>query len=114
MPYPVPFKRLDIQPCCICGQGIMHDNQITFVRVRGLDYLVITPEGVKRTHGLEQFFGGGNVGAALAHAMDDPELAKVTIPVSDKLVCLKCATETTLAEFIEIVSVPELLEPDPS
>lgn len=106
------FKRRDIQPCCICGKGIMHDNQITFMRVEGLQYLAIDPGAVQRIHGLELFFGGDNAGAALAHAMgDDPELAKELMRTENKLVCLECATTTSLAEFIEIACVPEPLEP---
>lgn len=86
------MKKKDIKLCAFCGEGMMHDNNILFYRVK-IERLGINLRGVQKTHGLETFFGGGRAGAALAGVMGtDPEIAKV-VTSDEALICDECAIE---------------------
>lgn len=82
------LKRRDIKPCALCGQGVMHDGQITFYRLT-LDRYVVDMRAIERQHGLELYMGS----PAIAHVMGpDEDLAK-RLPegVGPVLVCQSCA-----------------------
>lgn len=84
------MKRLEISKgCAVCGKGIMHDGQIAFYRV-AIDHFVSNLQAIQRTHGLEQFFGGGPAGAALADAMGTDEDLAIKVSSNNFLVCQKC------------------------
>lgn len=89
------MKQHEIKPCSICGRGVMHTKLPLFYRVT-VERFGIEIRAVERQHGLEQFFGGGQTGAVLAHVMgEDADMAR---PVMDKLtliICEACAMETT-------------------
>ena len=107
MPEPKPFKRRDVKPCCMCGKGVAAGG-LAFYRLRGIDHMVLNADGIQRTHGLEQFFGGGSAGAMLANAMgDDPDLANTMASHDEVLVCSECAFEYPLVAIIEAIGISE-------
>lgn len=85
------MKARDAKKCCCCGLGVAVAGP-TFYTVQ-IRYFALDPRGIQRTHGLEQFFGGGQAGAALAHIMgDDPDIAQpLGEPTPQLWVCLNCA-----------------------
>lgn len=85
------MKARDVRKCCGCGKGVASAGP-TFYTLQ-IGYFALDPRGIQRTHGLEQLFGGGTAGAALAQAMgDDPDIAQpITEPSPRLWVCLKCA-----------------------
>lgn len=104
MPESKPFKRRDVKPCCVCGKGVAQGG-IDFYRLHGLDHMVLDPGAIRRTDGLEKFFGGGGAGAMLANAMgDDPDLAHTLDSTDEVLVCSKCALEAPLAQILEVAA----------
>lgn len=110
MAEPKPFKRRDVKPCCMCGKGVGAAG-LDFYRLRGLDHMVLDPSGIQRTHGLEQFFGGGVAGAMLANAMgDDPDLAQTMTALDEALVCSECGMQYPLAAIAEAIADREQVE----
>jgi len=88
---PVEFRRRNLVPCALCGKGVMHDGSPIFYRVR-VEQLVVDIGAVQRRHGLEQFFGGGGVGAELAQAMGaDEPIAKPLSSIFEALLCQSCS-----------------------
>lgn len=84
------LKRRDIKPCALCGQGVMHNNLLTFYRV-SLEHYVVDLDAISRQHGFEQFMGN----PAIAQAMGpDADLAK-QLPGRDGpvTVCCSCAMQ---------------------
>lgn len=83
------IKRKDIENCAVCGNGLMHEAMPIFAKFKVTRYIIDRNE-LQRESGLEQFFGGGQQGAALASVMGtDPEIAK-GIDESEVLVCGGC------------------------
>lgn len=94
------MKRKDFKPCMFCNQGVAHDNQIAFFKVE-VTYQVLDGKAIQREHGLEEFFGGGQQGARLANVMgDDPHLSH-KVGFREGLVCLSCAEERRIIQFLE-------------
>jgi hypothetical protein len=94
------MKQDEIKPCAVCGKGVMHDNSLTFYRVK-LDYMIGNLPAIQRQAGLEMMFGGN---ATIAHAMGRNE--DIAIPVFEEsfLLCLSCAVEHPVAYLTEIIS----------
>lgn len=95
------IKREDIQPCLLCGEGLMHDNAMTFTRVT-VERFVVDLSALRRQHGLEMMIGNPFV----AHVMGPHEDLAVALgePVSG-LICLNCSARPAsvygLAERME-------------
>lgn len=80
------MKQHEIKPCLSCGKGVMHSNDITFLRVK-IEAMVVDLNAVREQHGLELQIG------ALASVMGpDKDLAK---GLGEKvfLMCLPCTLE---------------------
>jgi hypothetical protein len=84
------MKARDAKKCCKCGRGVAAAGP-TFYTVQ-IQYFALDPRGIQRTHGLEQFFGGGQTGAVLAQVMgDDPDIAQPLGEATPPLwLCLDC------------------------
>jgi hypothetical protein len=88
------MKARDIKPCAICGKGLMHAGVPLFYRVK-VESMGVDLNAVRRHSGLEQFFGGRQLGAILADVMGpNPDIAKPMIEDQPALlVCQSCALE---------------------
>lgn len=94
------MKAADIKKCAKCRTGVAAAGPVFYTAT--IQQHCLDPRGIQRTHGLEQFFGGGSAGAALARAMgDDPDISQ---PVGEPVavwVCMTCALEPAmLVQFI--------------
>lgn len=94
------MKRKDIKKCAKCGIGVAAAGPVFYtatIQAHCLDF-----RGIQRTHGLEQFFGGGQTGAVLAGVMgDDPDISQPLGEPASVWVCGTCALEPALlAQFI--------------
>ena len=101
------LKRLDLKPCVLCWKGLAHAGIPFFWRVR-LQMFGLDARAIQRRHGMEEMFGGGNAGAALAQVMGtDDDLAKPIGEEQQGLVCATCAADgrphflSRLSESIE-------------
>lgn len=93
------MKKTELVPCCCCGQGMMHSGIPIFYRVT-LYHMAVNMSAVQQESGLEQFFGGGEQGAALANVMGaNPDIATAISSV-EKLVCQPCFLEKPMALLI--------------
>lgn len=97
------MKRDEITNCVLCDRGLMADRVPISYRVT-IDVQVADTAAVQRTHGLEQFFGGGQAGAVLGHVFSpDHELLKSQGQATVN-VCHMCSLENPVFEKgIEIV-----------
>ena len=94
------MKRKDIQPCAICGKGVMHDNMMVFYRVK-LDYMIANFPAIERQAGLEMMLGGN---AMIAHAMGPDEDLAISMNEQSFLLCFDCAIRHQVAELAEIIN----------
>ncbi len=92
------MRREDIKPCSLCGQGLGHDNCLTFYEIT-VGNRVLDPMAIQRHSGLEQMLGS-------------PELARVMGPDADSLVlepftdarllvCLECVVSREIGSLVE-------------
>lgn len=85
------FKRHEVQPCLLCGEGVAHDGNIDFYRI-SLERFFLDAKAIRRQHGLELMLGGGGSGAKLAGIFGpDEDFAKEPSPHPSFLVCGSCA-----------------------
>ena len=93
------MKRKEIEPCAICGKGVMHDNMLTFYRVK-LDYMIGNIPAIQRQAGLDMMLGN----AAIAHVMGLDE--DIAIPMHEQsfLLCFDCAVQHQVAALAEIIN----------
>jgi hypothetical protein len=96
------MKQTDIKHCALCGQGVMHDNQLMFWRVR-MQHLCVNLPAIERQHGLEMMLGGS---AAIAHAMGLQE--DLALPVGEELDILICQECSVLKIFV-LGLIPEMV-----
>ena len=82
------FKRRDVRPCCMCGEGVLKEG-ITFYRAT-VQQFVALPQNIRRAQGLEMMIGSPAVAAAMG---PDENLAAAPCPPDEGLICLKCATD---------------------
>lgn len=96
------MKRDDIKPCILCGEGVLHDNNLTFYRIK-LTRMIVDVGAVNRQAGLEMMVGS----PAIANIMGpDEDLAQPIMEEIDVLVCEPCAySPNLLAQIME--KVPE-------
>jgi hypothetical protein len=102
------MKASEIKKCTMCGKGVMHTGLPLFWRVT-IERFGISLDAVQRRHGLEQYFGGGYVGATLAGVMGpDEQIAQpVMLPVT-LILCEECAMQD-----VPIAALPEYVEANP-
>lgn len=94
------MKRNEIQPCALCGKGVMHDGNIMFTKVR-LERFVVDLKAIERRHGLETFFGGGQGGAVLAGVMGtDDDLAVSVDDGVEVLICDPCSMQPSCLAYV--------------
>jgi hypothetical protein len=96
------MKARDVKKCCRCGHGVAKHGMV-FYTIR-LQQWALDPRAIQKTHGLEQFFGGGTTGATMAGIMGtDPDIAvPLNTSSTDQWVCLDCATKPcSLVYYIE-------------
>lgn len=92
------MKQSDIKQCVGCGEGVMHDNQMTFYTVK-ITQWVVDLGAVQRQHGMEQMMGQA---AALAQVMGPNEdIAKPLEAEKDVWVCGWCANTERMADIID-------------
>lgn len=94
------MKQADLKPCCICRQGMAHNNSIHFYRMT-VSAMVLNVDAVRRQHGLEVMMGPD--GGALAAALGLNEDMATPIDTVDLLVCSDCA-------MLERVPLAQLME----
>ena len=90
------MKRRDIKPCISCGQGVMHENNIVFYRVK-LEQFIADVNAIRQGAGLEMMLGGN---AAIAAALYDPDLAQ-RLSEGEALLCQPCFLKIPLASLFE-------------
>lgn len=91
-------RQSEIRPCCMCGLGVAHSNQICCTRVQ-VTRLVVNVPAVQRQHGLELMLGGA---APLAAVMGpDEEMLKALGPAATLFICDRCAMQMRVAELWE-------------
>lgn len=95
------MKQEEITACAVCRRGVAHDRNLTFYRVR-VEYLVLNVQAIQRQHGLEQFFGGGQAAARIAHVMGPGEDIAKGLSEDTGLVCFDCAVTTSIVHLGEI------------
>jgi hypothetical protein len=87
------MKRTDLQKCCVCKRGVMHDGSPTFFRVT-IEPLVVDVRAIERRHGMERMMGGGLAGAVLAQVLGpDDDIAQPLTPARTLFVCRACSME---------------------
>lgn len=94
------MKAKEIQMCAKCRNGVAAAGPVFYTAT--IQAHCLDARGIQRTHGLEQFFGGGNTGATLARIMgDDPDISQPLGEASRVWVCGSCALEPALlAQFL--------------
>ena len=84
------LKRDELGKCCLCGKGVCHNRDLQFYRL-SLESFILNPNAIQRRSGMEQFFGGGPSGAALAGVMGPDEDIGTQMFVEEKMiVCSPC------------------------
>ena len=97
------MKQSEIKPCQLCGEGVLHSQGATFMRVSAT-YLVADFGAIRQQHGLEMSMGAA---APLAAIMGpDRDMAKPLSSVSDAFVCLHCMMRP-IAELLEKAEMSE-------
>ena len=100
------MKRKELQKCCICRQGMMHDHHITFYRI-GFERFIVDLPAVQRLDGMEKMMGGGSTGAVLAGVMGtDEDIAIPAMKKKELFVCEDCATHTQIMYLLEAEPQP--------
>lgn len=83
------FTRNAIQPCAICGKGLMHANPTGIFWRISAERLIIDQRAVQREHGLEMMMGGN---AAIAAALSPERTFAQSFGETQRfLVCEPCA-----------------------
>jgi hypothetical protein len=88
------IKQRDLQPCRLCGHGVMHAGDISFHRIT-IERFVVNVGAVQRAHGLELQIG------ALAQFMgpDEPMARTADELRTTAFVCQPCALALQLSVF---------------
>ncbi len=90
------MKRSELQKCCLCGKGVMHSRQLMFSRVT-VERLFVDLDAIRRLDGLENVFGGGNTGAALAAVMGTDEDIATRVNTKTLFACDECGSMRPVA-----------------
>ena len=93
------MKQSEIKKCTVCGEGVMHDNCMTFYTAK-IEYMVVDIGAVQRQHGLEMFMGSGQLAAIMG---TNEDIAK-PIDSADIVICMTCAMQNSIASIMENVS----------
>jgi hypothetical protein len=101
------MKSIELKPCTNCGKGLLHTGVPLFWRVN-IERFGVDLNAARRQVGLEQFFGGGSVGAVMATTMGPQEdIAKSLGDADVVLLCEDCAMRNTpVAVLAEMASIP--------
>lgn len=92
------IRRADLQACCLCGKGLLHDGNIVAYGVTVQQYIADVG-AINRQAGLEMMLGGH---ASLAHIMGtDSEFLKAVGEEKPKLVCQPCFLHSHTASIWE-------------
>lgn len=94
-----PMDVSELEPCALCGKGLMHANDLAFYEVTARQ-CVIDLANVRRMHGLELAMGGA---APLARIFspDNTVAQRVGAP-RRSLVCQSCALRPVVpAQLVE-------------
>ena len=85
------MKQHDLQPCIVCGKGMMHAGDLGFLRLK-IEHMAINLRAVQQQHGLELMLGAA---APLAAIMGpDQNMAERVGPAHDVLICQPCALDS--------------------
>lgn len=90
------MKRREIKACAVCGEGVMHNNNVLFYHVR-MRRMGVDLSAVDKLRGLEMMFGS----PTLATVMGPDEDLAVELDSFDELICSPCAFKGTMAEVFE-------------
>lgn len=85
------MKTGELQPCALCGQGVMHTGVPLFWRV-AFRRMGVDLGAVRRAAGMELVMGGH---VALARVFADPDIANPVAEEHAILVCEECAARPT-------------------
>ena len=88
-----PMRAQDLQPCALCGKGVMHTGVPLFYRVK-IQRMGVDVGEVRRTSAMESFMGPG--GLAIARALYDGAIAKPLTDEQTALVCEDCSLQPHL------------------
>lgn len=98
--------RKEIEPCGLCGRGLMASGDLATYRI-GFEMFMADPQAIRREHGADLMMG------PLATVMGRDE--KLYTAVTDHvrmLVCQPCMMSRSLAEVFEAVSEQTADEPE--
>lgn len=91
---PIGVKQRDLQPCRLCGRGVMHAGSVTFHRVT-IERFVVNLPAVRRQAGLEAMMcsAGDPFGVAVAQVLGPNEDMARTLPElrQQAWICGPCA-----------------------
>src|SRR5205085_2231245 len=87
------MKQREIQPCGMCGKGVMHRGSPLFY-VIVIQRMAVNISAVRRQHGLEQMEGHPVIAAVMG---PDEDIATPFDQSIEALVCDECAITYPLA-----------------
>jgi hypothetical protein len=89
------IKQRESKLCALCDQGVGHDTNIMFWRLR-FERAGLLPQAIRRQHGLELLLGS----PVLAQAMGpDENIAKIIDGPHEVWVCEPCVMDHLLGLF---------------
>lgn len=77
----------DLRKCTLCGEGMMHDDQIFFYEIR-VSQCVVDVRSIQQIHAMEQLMGGA---VGLARVLAPSNTVAKRLPETRHLVCSTCA-----------------------
>ena len=89
------LKRADIEPCCVCGEGILKDS-MTFYRV-SVQQFFAHHQNIRRAHGMEALMGSPTLAALMG---PNEDLAVALSQPQAGLLCLRCSTERSFGSVL--------------
>lgn len=98
------MDRREIEPCAMCGKGVMHTGAPFFYEVE-VTQCMADMNSIQRQHGLEVMMGGN---APLAAALAPSTTVAHRLPTQRLLVCSECA----LMKTIPVAALPEFCKKD--
>lgn len=85
----IPMDRKELQNCCSCGKGMMHNQDIHFYEITA-SACVVDLVSIRQQHGLEVMMGAA---APLAQIFAPSTVVAHKMPARRKLVCAPCMME---------------------
>lgn len=86
-----PLDRRELQPCSLCGKGVLHAGTPVFYEL-AFGTCVADIRSIQQQHGLEQMLGAA---AALAPVFAPSTVVAHRLPAVRHLICSDCVLQAT-------------------